>query len=447
VTEHRVHLARVVASIIAIVFVACRPSPEQPAARAKPLTISLPDLSGMEPSVQQQMRDAFASMTMKREDPSTPQAVLGRAYGEMGNLLLAAEYVDAAEPCFLNAELLVPSEIRWPYFLGHVYRTRGEPAKAAAAFERALKLGPTDLAALVWLGVVNLDLGRPEAAEALFVRALSEQPQSVAALVGRGRAALAQREYGRAVDELERALALDPRASMARYPLGLAYRGLGDAARAEANLRQRGGVEVGPADPLMQELSTLLQSAVSYETRGVRALEGGEWTAAAGLFRKGLELAPNSASLHHKLGTVLSLGGDNRAAVEQFLEALRLNPGFAQAHYSLGVMMATGGRIPEAIAQFSAAVRDEPNYVEARLQLAEALRRSGRPDQALPHYAKVVAIDSRSPDARMGYASSLVALRRFDDAREQLNEGMKLFPERPEFAQALDRLRAIAGQR
>jgi hypothetical protein len=31
----------------------------------------------------------------------------------------------------------------------------------------------------------------------------------------------------------------------------------------------------------------------------------------------------------------------------------------------------------------------------------------------------------------MGYAVSLVALRRFEDAREQLNEGMKLFPERP----------------
>ena len=59
----------------------------------------------------------------------------------------------------------------------------------------------------------------------------------------------------------------------------------------------------------------------------------------------------------------------------------------------------------------------------------------------------MAAIDARAPDARMGYASSLAALRRFDDAREQLNEGMKLFPERPEFAQALDRLRAIGGQR
>jgi hypothetical protein len=43
----------------------------------------------------------------------------------------------------------------------------------------------------------------------------------------------------------------------------------------------------------------------------------------------------------------------------------------------------------------------------------------------------------------MGYAVSLVALRRFEDAREQLTEGMKLFPERPEFGQALERLRAI----
>jgi tetratricopeptide (TPR) repeat protein len=170
--------------MIAIVFVACRPSPEQSAVPAKPLPISLPDLSGMEPAVQQQMRDAFASMTMKREDPSTPPAVLGRAYGEMGDLFLAAEYVGAAEPCFLNAELLVPSEIRWPYFLGHVYRTRGEPAKAAAAFERALKLQPTDLAALV-AGCRESRPGPARSSRSAFVRALTEQPQSVAALVGR----------------------------------------------------------------------------------------------------------------------------------------------------------------------------------------------------------------------------------------------------------------------
>jgi hypothetical protein len=34
----------------------------------------------------------------------------------------------------------------------------------------------------------------------------------------------------------------------------------------------------------------------------------------------------------------------------------------------------------------------------------------------------------------MGYAVSLVALRRFEDSRELLYDGMKLFPEWPEFA-------------
>ncbi len=425
---------------------ACSSSQRAAAPPPKLLAVSLPDVSPMEPSVQRQLREAHSLLTARQGDPKTPLADLGRAYGDMGNLLLAAEYADGAEPCYLNAQLLAPDDIRWPYYLGHIYRTRGAPAKATESFERALKLRPNDVATLVWLGRVYLDQGRPEEAGPLFDRAISQQPQSVAALVGRGRAALAQRHYARAVDDLERALVIDPRASMARYPLALAYRGVGDLERAETQLRQRGEVEVGPTDPLMQELTALLQSAVSYENRGVRALEVRDWTTAAMLFRKGLELSPDSPSLHHKLGTALSLGGDTRAAAEEFQAALRSDATYPQAHYSLGVLLAANGRFPDAIEQFSAAVRYDPTYVEARIQLAEALRRTGRPDAALPHFARAIAVDPRSPGARMGYALALAALRRFPEAQEQLTEGMRLHPGRPEFAQALDRLRMATVQ-
>jgi tetratricopeptide (TPR) repeat protein len=435
-------------ALACLVAVSATCSAPQRAAAPPPklLSVSLPDLSPMEPSVQRQMREAHSLLTAKREDPSTPPAELGRAYGDMGNLLLAAEYADAAEPCYLNAQLLVQDDIRWPYYLGHIYRTRGEPARAAESFERALKLRPNDVATLVWLGRVYLDQGRPEDAGPLFDRAISQQPQSVAALVGRGRTALAQRQFARAVDDLERALAIDPRASMARYPLALAYRGMGDVERAEAQLRQRGEVEVGPTDPLIQELSALLHSAVSYENRGVRALDGRDWATAATLFRRGLELSPDSPSLHHKLGTALSLGGDTRGAAEEFQAALRSNAAYPQAHFSLGVLLAASGRLPDAIERFAAAVRYDPNYVEARIQLAEALRRTGRPDAALPHYARAIAVDPRSPAARMGYALALAMLRRFPEAQEQLTEGMRLHPGRPEFAQALDRLRMATVQ-
>ena len=125
-----------------------------------------------------------------------------------------------------------------------------------------------------WVTCTSIE-GRPELAEPLFTRALSIQPRTVAALFGLGQVALARREYSRAVAQFEQVLATDPRASIAHYPLALAYRGLGDTARAEAHLRQQGSVEVGPPDPLMVELRGLLQGAVAEENRGIRALD--EW--------------------------------------------------------------------------------------------------------------------------------------------------------------------------
>jgi hypothetical protein len=40
---------------------------------------------------------------------------------------------------------------------------------------------------------------------------------------------------------------------------------------------------------------------------------------------------------------------------------------------------------------------------------------------------------------------ALIRLQRFAEARERLTEGMKLHPERPEFAQALERLKTVAS--
>jgi len=63
---------------------------------------------------------------------------------------------------------------------------------------------------------------------------------------------------------------------------------------AEAHLRQRGGLEVGPPDPLMVEVRGVLQSAVVEENEGIRALDSGDFKAAAAHFRKAqsLNLAP-----------------------------------------------------------------------------------------------------------------------------------------------------------
>jgi tetratricopeptide (TPR) repeat protein len=398
----------------------------------------------MAESVQKQIGDRHSALLQKSGSRGTPPQELSLAYGDMGKLLMAADYPDAAEPYFLNAQTLAPDDYRWPYYLAHLYRKKGDLSKATPLFERALASEPDDVAILVWLGDVYLAEGRPADAEPKFSKALSLQPTSLSARFGLGRTAVAKQEYGRAVEYLEEILRRDPEAAGAHYPLSVAYRGLGRLGEADAHLKQRQEHDILPADPLMVELEELLESPQSYESRGIRALNSKDWPQAAALFRKGLELAPNSAALRHRLGTALYMMGDAHAAEKEFEQVVRRSPDYFLAQYSLGVLLQDNGRHAEAIERFSAALQARASYTEARLRLAASLRRAGRPGESLSHYEQILAVDPNLTEARFGHAMALVQLRRYREARDRLSEAMKAYPDQLVFAHGLARLLAAA---
>src|SRR5260221_13801133 len=66
--------------------------------------VALPDLSRLEEPVQAQRRERYATLAAKQQDPGTPAADLGTEYGEMGTLLMAAEFHDPAEASLRNAQ-------------------------------------------------------------------------------------------------------------------------------------------------------------------------------------------------------------------------------------------------------------------------------------------------------------------------------------------------------
>ncbi len=408
------------------------------------MPITLPDLSRVERPVEAQLRTAFESVMQKQQAAATPDAELGAAYGELGKLLMAAKHYDFAAPSFRNAEALAPRERQWPYYLGHVYKTTGALPAASAAFTRALTLRPDDVPSLIWLGDVHLVDGRPAPAKPLFAAALAAQPRNTAARFGLGRAALAERDYAGAIAQFEEVLAITPQASSVHYPLALAYRALGQTAKAEAHLRLRGDSEILTADPLMDAVRELLQSPVSYEIRGTRALNAGDWHTAAREFRAGLALDPSNAPLRQKLGTALYMGGDLRAAQEAFEEVVRRSPEFAGGHYSLGVLLQATGQRDSAIAKFSSALAADPGYVEARVRLAESLRAAGRLRDAIAHYDRALAIDPRLREAALGRAMTLVRLERYVEARDRLEEAARVHPTDPWIAHALARVLAAS---
>ena len=405
---------------------------------------ALPELGGVEPALQQRIRDRFASLAVLRGREDVPAPDLGAAYGEAGKLLMAAEFYGDAEPYLRNARTLQPGEMAWPYYLAHMHRLRNEPDRAIDAFEETLRLRADFVPALVWLGTLHLDAGRPDAAEPLLQKALGLQPRSAAARFAAGRLRLATGDNAGAVRELEAALAADPSARTVHYSLAMAYRGLGDTARADLHLKQWKDGPLYPADALMEEIGALLQTAVAYEVRGTRALDARKWQEAAALFRKGLEAAPRDATLHQNLGTALYLGGDEPAALAEFQEALRLSPAYGRAHFSVGVLMESRGRDADAITRYTDAVRFDPTLADARFSLAEALRRNGRAGEALPHYQAIVDGDPGASQARFGHAMALVRLKRYGEARTALEAAAAAHPDQPGLAHALARVLAAS---
>jgi tetratricopeptide (TPR) repeat protein len=409
---------------------------------ARPLV--LPQLSGLADSVQRQIRERERELEQTLARPGASHAEQAAAYGTLGRLLMAAKFSDAAATCFSHAESLAPDDMRWAYYSGHAALRNGDRARAAESFERALKIRPTDQAALVWLGESYLDDDRLDLAQSVFQRALAVKPQSAPVLFGAGRTALARRSFAEAAQYFERALAADAGASAIHYPLAMAYRGLRDTQKAEAHLRQRGGSYPALEDPLMQEDEELLESAVSFESRGMAALKTADFAGAIGAFRKGLELAPNDTSLRYWLGASLYASGDADGAWREFSDVVRRDPDHAKAHFSLGAIDDARGQRAKAIAEYQAAVRADPNLPDSRLRLAEDLRTSGQLAASFEQYDAAVKLDPSMVDAWIGGARALLELKRTDKASDWLNRARRLFPNRPEFP---DMQAQLAGRR
>jgi tetratricopeptide (TPR) repeat protein len=417
-------------------------APASAAAALQP--VPLPDISAAAPEVQAQLRDQHAKMTSAVAQSGGTAADRAAAYAEMGKLFIATQLYAAAERCFLNARALAPADMRWTYYLAQVARLSGEPAKAATLFEQTLALQPDHVPSLVWLADLRLAESQPAQARSLLEKARELEPREAAALYGLGRVALAERQYARAVTDLEAALALIPSASRLRYPLAMAYRGMGETARAEAELRQRGEVDLPPADGLMGEIGSLLKNAASLETRAVRAMDARQWDQAVKSLREAVAVAPGNAFTRLNLGTSLYMLGQPGPALEQYRTAVRLAPNLARAHFGIGVILESRRQDADAIDAFTRAVESDGAFAEARFSLANALRRTNRTEASLAHYDAILKINPGASQASFGYAIALVRLGRYLDARTRLERDVAAYPDQPGFAHALARLLAAA---
>ena len=404
-----------------------------------------PDLSQVEEAVRGELQTAAKEFWAFAHTPGLTERELGAAYGELASLYHAHHMDDAAEACYGNAEQLAPEVFRWPYLLGYLYQRQGQLERAAQAYQRAAALQSDYQPLRLRLAQVYAGLNQPERARPLLAAALATEETHGAAAYGLGKLALLEGHHQQALQWLEKALLAAPQATRVHYQLAMAYRGLGDVAKARSHLAQRGDVEPPFPDPLVQALEQLVIGARTHLYRAMQAVWAKQFELAAQEFHQVVTLEPANVSARVGLARALYLTGKPGQARLALVAALDQAPENAQAHYFLGRLLQETESDAAAMPHYLATLAADPAHGGAHFFLANALMRSGQFARAAGHYGKAVALLPEDLPARQLEAMALIATgTQHQTARARLEGATALYPGDPVLGQALARLLAAS---
>ena len=407
-----------------------------------------PDLNAVERLIREQLQAERSKLTATISAAEVPDSARADAFGGLGRLYHAYDFIEAARACYQNALIIVPKDFRWAYLLGRLLESQGDLQLAVEHYEQAAAIQPDDLPILLHLAQAHVSLNRPDLAEPLFKEAISRDPypSSASALVGLGKISLSRNDPEEAIEYFETAVSMQPEADSIHYPLAMAYRQIGDLEKARDHLQKRGTRTPEYPDPLMEELRNVRTGKQFFWSQGTVALSEGRFAEAVEAFRQMVAADPEEAIAHMDLGTALLQLGDVSGALARYQKSLRLSPGNPRLHYNLGLVYTLQKAYPKALEHYQNAIELDPGFENAHFNAANLLMRLGKMAQAGQYYRRVNELNPSHAFARFMQAMTLVKLGRYQAARTLLEASHQALPEEIDITHALARLLAASPQ-
>jgi hypothetical protein len=150
--------------------------------------------------------------------------------------------------------------------------------------------------------------------------------------------------------------------------------------------------------------------------------------AAAGYYRRALDIAPGFPAAQFGLATVLTKQGQPEQAIPHYAAAISGWPGHEEARYNFGVALAAAGRIEEAAAQFTEALRLRPDDASAHTALAQTLLRLDRVDEAIPHLTLAIELNPSDAPSHANLGAILANRGRIAEALPHFERAAALAP-------------------
>lgn len=253
--------------------------------------------------------------------PGNPQVRLNLAIAHYQALELA----DAIHE-LLPLHSAAPSNLRIALLLGDSYFRLGEYKETVKVLEPLASADSGQKALDYLLGMALLREGQVKEAEVLINKILSNGDSAQAHLM-LGEARLSVNDTPGAIDELKRALTLDPKIPLAHWFYGKAL------------------------------------------------LESGHRNQALAAFREELAIDPNEYDPNVYVGASLNETLQYKQALPYLYRALEVRPGSPQARYQIAVAEIGLGNLQDAKRTLESVVKSNSNFVEAHISLASVYYR------------------------------------------------------------------------
>jgi tetratricopeptide (TPR) repeat protein len=179
---------------------------------------------------------AFQEVLGVRKDDCSAIYGLGRA--QIG----LSKFQEARE-LFERYVRLRPEDASGHYALGFSLQALQQAAEARRELEKSIAIQPAQTESYFQLGLLDLEANSLDGAVRRFKKALERDPNHAGALTGMGRVEFQRRDYRKAADLLQRAIASNASLREAHYYLGMSEARLGRKEESEKELQIAGRLE------------------------------------------------------------------------------------------------------------------------------------------------------------------------------------------------------------
>ena len=362
-------------------------------------------------------------------DALAADAEPARANAAIGNLLVEDGKSAEGLPYLEKAVALNPKDGFMRKDMGQALENLKRYPEAEAAYRESIQLAPTSAVPHGYLGSLLESTQRTEEALKEYEAAEKIQPDYAYAVERTFLILQDSKGAAAALEYLEPRLANFKTTGSLHRRAAIAHDGLKQPDEAEKLLRQ--AIQIAPQNDLAYDSLALVLDEGD-EAKKVEALE---------ILRQGLKQAPDSATLHFRLGTFLDTRGQPAEAEAYLRKALELDPGYATAWNSLGAVLDHLDRTADARPCFEKAMALRPGFTLAVMNLARLERKAGQHEEAIAGFRKVLEAEPGNLDAQVLLADELRQAGKLDEAEAAAN---KILEANPKNASALNILGDVA---